>query len=70
MNNQLKSFQDGYKIVYRRVYDEETGQEYKEDSYFPDEEFKWKRFSENLSANVIFILFYSKLNYLKQTVSS
>jgi hypothetical protein len=53
MNNQLKSFEDGYKIIYRRVYDEQTGSVYKEDSYSPDEEFKWKRFSENISTNVI-----------------
>jgi hypothetical protein len=53
MNNQLKSFEDGYKIIYRRILDEESGHEYKEDSFLPDEEFTWKRFSGNISTNVI-----------------
>ncbi len=52
MNNQLKSFEDGYKIVYRSVLDTSNNEIYSEDSYYEDEEYKWKRLESNISANV------------------
>lgn len=52
MNNQLRVFEDGYKIVYRRVC--ENDNLYSEDSYCEGEEYQWKRLDTYIKAQVIF----------------
>jgi hypothetical protein len=52
MNNQSKIFDDGYKIIYRRVCDTETGISFKEENYENDEEYQWRRFEGAIKTNV------------------
>ena len=54
INNQKRLFDDGYKIVYRKV--EDSGNTYSEDSYNQDEEYKWKRLESNIMTSVKFNL--------------
>ena len=55
MSNHLKMFEEGYKFVYRT---EDLNYNI-DDQYEENEEFHWRRFSEEITCEVIFnILFY------------
>lgn len=47
MNNQLKLFQEGYKIVYYKNNSIDF-----ENEYIPNEEYNWKRLEEDISHRV------------------
>jgi len=50
MNNQFRLFEEGYKIVYRKV--KENGNVYSEDSYNLGEEFEWRRLENDIKPQV------------------
>jgi len=49
MNNQINLFNNGYKIVYYKHYDDRDF----EITYEKDEEFKWKRLEGDIKPRVI-----------------